>query len=418
MRNKKTCFLLITIIFLVILNFFPKPKEVLKEEEKSTKTEKLISMNLEQTAGAGDYKTVTQSSWPTEGYVFNSELSKCENGSELSWDDTKKTVIVLGNISDKCYIYFDIYMPTLAEYVISQYGNVQGNNNIYFHNGTITSDDGTIIDANDNSYRYAGTNDEVKNYICFGSDNETCPENNLYRIIGVFNNHVKLIKATAGNADILGTDGAYETDTTYKWSILTSCPSGVALNYNNLTFLANKNIIAAPTPITTTGFFDWKYSELNTINLNTNFINQLSSKWQSLIINTDWVVKWNAYSDIFWYFNASEAFTNEILNTNENNLYNAKIGMMYVSDYAYSASKERWADNISASKFPWMFVGEEWTMLSVSDGGKIYIDDGSSFSRADSTNVAKISRPVFYLNQNILYDKGTGTSDNPIRLKF
>lgn len=418
MRNKKICFLLITIIFLVILNFFPKPKEVLKEEEKSTKTEKLISMNLEQTAGAGDYKTVTQSSWPTEGYVFNSELSKCENGSELSWDNTKKTVIVLGNISDKCYIYFDIYMPTLAEYVISQYGNVQGNNNIYFHNGTITSDDGTIIDANDNSYRYAGTNDEVKNYICFGSDNETCPENNLYRIIGVFNNYVKLIKATAGNADILGTDGAYETDITYKWSILTSCPSGVALNYNNLTFLANKNIIAAPTPIITTGCFDWKYSELNTINLNTNFINQLPSKWQSLIINTDWVVKWNAYSDIFWNFNASETFTNEILNTNENNLYNAKIGMMYVSDYAYSASKERWADNISASKFPWMFVGEEWTMLSVSDGGKIYIDSGSSFSRADSTNVAKISRPVFYLNSNILYDKGTGTSDNPIRLKF
>lgn len=418
MRNKKICFLLITIMLLVMLNFFSKPKEMLKEEEKSTKTEKLISMNLEQTAGAGDYKTVTQSGWPTEGYVFNSELSKCENGSELSWDDTKKTVIVLGNISDKCYIYFDIYMPTLAEYVISQYAGVQGNNNIYFHNGTITSDDGTIIDANDNSYRYSGTTDEVNNYICFGNDNETCPENNLYRIIGVFNNHVKLIKATAGNADILGTDGAYETDTTYKWSILTSCPSGVALNYNNLTFLANKNIIAAPTPITTTGCFDWKYSELNTVNLNTNFINQLSSKWQSLIINTDWVVKWNAYSDIFWYFNASEAFTNEILNTNENNLHNAKIGMMYVSDYAYSASKERWADYIATSKYPRMFVGEEWTMLSVSDGGKIYIDNGSSFSRADSTNIAKISRPVFYLNSNILYDKGTGTSDNPIRLKL
>ena len=60
MRNKKICFLLITIIFLVILNFFPKPKEVLKEEEKSTKTEKLISMNLEQTAGAiePDFKTI------------------------------------------------------------------------------------------------------------------------------------------------------------------------------------------------------------------------------------------------------------------------------------------------------------------------------------------------------------------------
>ena len=28
-------------------------------------------MNLEQTAGAGDYKTVTQSTWPTDGYIFN-----------------------------------------------------------------------------------------------------------------------------------------------------------------------------------------------------------------------------------------------------------------------------------------------------------------------------------------------------------
>ena len=197
-------------------------------------------MNLEQTAGAGDYKTVTQSSWPTEGYVFNSELSKCENGSELSWDDTKKQLLYQEIFQINVTFILIYTCQQLAEYVISQYGNVQGNNNIYFHNGTITSDDGTIIDANDNSYRYAGTNDEVKNYICFGSDNETCPENNLYRIIGVFNNHVKLIKATAGNADILGTDGAYETDTTYKWSILTSCPSGVALNYNNLTFLANK----------------------------------------------------------------------------------------------------------------------------------------------------------------------------------
>lgn len=332
----------------------------------------------------------------------------------------KKTVIVLGNISDKCYIYFDIYMPTLAEYVIFQYGNVQGNNNIYFHNGTITSDDGTIIDANDNSYRYAGTNDEVKNYICFGSDNETCPENNLYRRIGVFNNHAKLIKATAGNATILGTDGAYETDTTYKWSILTSCPSGVALNYNNLTFLANKNIIAAPTPITTTGCFDWKYSELNTINLNTNFINQLPSKWQSLIINTDWVVKWNVYSTKLMDFNANEVFVNEILNANENNLYNAKIGLIYISDYLYSASKNYWSvDGIAYTNImPWMFLGDEWTMLSVSDGGKLYVTKYGSFSREASTNVAKISRPVFYLNSNILYDKGTGTSDNPIRLKF
>ena len=45
-------------------------------------------MMLETEAGSGNYEMSTASSWPTEGYVFNSTLSKCENGGELSWDDT------------------------------------------------------------------------------------------------------------------------------------------------------------------------------------------------------------------------------------------------------------------------------------------------------------------------------------------
>ena len=31
----------------------------------------LLTMNLEQTAGAGDYKSVTYTEWPREGYIFN-----------------------------------------------------------------------------------------------------------------------------------------------------------------------------------------------------------------------------------------------------------------------------------------------------------------------------------------------------------
>ena len=68
----------------------------------------LLTMNLEQTAGAGDYKSVTQSEWPMEGYIFNAELSKCENGGELSWDNAKKVVLMSGNVSDKCYVYFNV----------------------------------------------------------------------------------------------------------------------------------------------------------------------------------------------------------------------------------------------------------------------------------------------------------------------
>ncbi len=69
----------------------------------------MLSMMLETSAGSGEYQKTTASTWPTEGYVFNESLSKCEKGSSLSWDNTKKTVVMNGNISDKCYVYFDAY---------------------------------------------------------------------------------------------------------------------------------------------------------------------------------------------------------------------------------------------------------------------------------------------------------------------
>ena len=109
---KKKIFILFFVLITVMLStlVFNKHKnnDVFnnKVNEKLIKKD-LLTMNLEQTAGAGDYKSVTQSEWPMEGYIFNAELSKCENGGELSWDNAKKVVLMSGNVSDKCYIYFD-----------------------------------------------------------------------------------------------------------------------------------------------------------------------------------------------------------------------------------------------------------------------------------------------------------------------
>lgn len=71
--------------------------------------ENTLSMMLEQNAGEGDYELETRSSWPTkeDGYIFNSELSKCEMGSSLSWDAENNNVMMSGTTSDKCYVYFD-----------------------------------------------------------------------------------------------------------------------------------------------------------------------------------------------------------------------------------------------------------------------------------------------------------------------
>ena len=68
----------------------------------------------------------------------------------------------------------------LADWVINQYGGVQGNNGIYYHTSSLANS------ARDNSYRYSGVN--PNNYVCFGSTASTCPSDSLYRIIGVFGN--------------------------------------------------------------------------------------------------------------------------------------------------------------------------------------------------------------------------------------
>ena len=217
---------------------------------------------------------------------------------------------------------------TLAEYVISQYTGTQGENSIYYHNSTLANG------AGDNSYRYAGAN--PNNYVCFGSDTTTCSEDNLYRIIGVFGNQVKLIKATIAKSNLLGTDGAYSSDTEYYWSTLSSCPSSTAYNSNNGIYqLANKNIIAAHD--IGIGCNEWNYSNLNTTNLNTNFINNIGTTWASKIATTTWKVGGGTWSNIATSV-PKTAYQNEVGSSASSTTVDKKIGLMYVSDYYYSAS--------------------------------------------------------------------------------
>ena len=101
---------------------------VTKVEDASTKNVKqnnnVLSMMLETKAKSGQYEVTASSSWPTDGYIFNSELSKCENGGTLIWDDTNNKVIMKGNISDKCYAYFDKYdLITINDSTITTNGN-------------------------------------------------------------------------------------------------------------------------------------------------------------------------------------------------------------------------------------------------------------------------------------------------------
>ena len=425
--KKKYRIILYTSIFLLcvvasIILVVKKSNSVYEEESKPkvVKHKSMLSMNLEQTAGAGDYKTVTQSKWPTEGYKFNAELSRCENGSTLSWDDTKKAVIVSGNLSDKCYVYFDIYQPTLAEYIKSQYTGTQGENSIYYHNSSLENG------AGDNSYRYAGAN--PNNFVCFGSDASPCPIDNLYRIIGVFgeNYHgangkqlVKLIKYDYMTTDELGTDGDYSQtykewgmDSTYKGTYGDGERIGVYYwNYKATGSATNT----------------WSTSLLNKTNLNTNFINNIGTTWANKIATVTWKVGGNTWANIGTK-TSSVAYTNEITNpvttntTDNATTYSAKIGLMYVSDYGFAASPDAWTltmssyNNTTATNNNWMYMGlYEWTISRDADRSNYAFNvsyDGFVDFSGVSFNYGV--RASFNLESSVSYVSGSGSMSDPI----
>ena len=420
---KKVALLLIVFgigVGVTLLYMNNKYKVYEEEEPKQIKKHvDTISMMLETEAGSGNYEMTTASSWPTDGYIFNTELSKCENGGELSWDDENKRVLMSGNVSDKCYVYFDIYVPptvvsdvcnggeTLSTCITTLSQNSTSSyTNIYHHDSALANG------AGDNSYRYAGAN--PNNFVCFGTNTTPCPTDNLYRIIGVFGNQVKLIKYDYATSALLGTDGDYKGTGTpnasyYKGSLTT-------IN----TYYWNK----------ATSKNTWSESNLNKVNLNTNFINNIRSEWAAKIAETTWKVGGNTFANIGTQ-PAKTAYQNEIVSPVTTNTtdgateYSAKIGLMYVSDYMYAASQDKWTlvgngsattDYRAATSVNWMYMGfGDWTISRIADNSSSvfgmystgYVDYGYVGGNSGC-------RPSFSLLSSTTYVSGSGSASDPM----
>ena len=297
--------------------------------------------------------------------------------------------------------------PTLADYVKSLYTGIQGDNNIYYHDSSLTNG------AGDSSYRYSGTN--PNNYICFGSNESTCPTDNLYRIIGVFGNQVKLIKYDYATSALLGTDGDYASTGTPNASYYKGSLTTINTYYwNNST---KKNT--------------WSESLLNKTNLNTNFINNIGTEWANKIATTTWKVGGNTYANISQVV-PSVAYQNEIVNpvttntTDNATEYSAKIGLMYVSDYGFGADPSAWTTTLynydgsvngsTIRSLNWMHMGYyDWTISRYADysGYAFRVDDVGYVDRYDVYDRYAV-RPSFNLESSITYVSGDGTQDSPI----
>ena len=290
---------------------------------------------------------------------------------------------------------------------------------LYYHDSSLENG------AGDNSYRYAGASESVNNYVCFGSDETTCPVDNLYRIIGVFDGRVKLIKADSATTALLGADGDYSkmytennwNNSNYKGNNLANI-AGYTWNYKNDTSINSGY-----------GSNTWSTSLLNKTNLNQNFLTNIGADWAAKIADTTWKVGGNRWENI-GNQSAKTAYQNEIVNpvailsTDNATEYSAKIGLMYASDYGFAAAPSAWTTNLfsyggeAIKNVNWMYMGlMEWTISRGAD------NTSGVFNLFSSGNVNKSSakyvygvRPVFSLKSSVNYVSGSGTAADPIRI--
>mgnify|MGYP004619403081 CR=1 FL=1 len=385
----------------------------------------------------------------------------------------------------------------LKDCVILQYTGIQGENGIYHHNGTIKSDDNTVLDATDNSYRYSGgdyvltekgkatgaitlaryhnnattalidfycnknkqylgsscnssytsyflikgnstqystynealdaaiesgliTKNNIKNFVCFGTTENPCPTDNLYRIIGVIGGKVKLIKNDYANSNLLGTDGEY----------------GELVTLSSRHYIGNLTSVSKYYWNKDAGTNAWSTSLLNKTNLNTNFINNIGTEWANKIATTIWKVGGGVEDNLRGASKVpTMSYMYEVGSSASNTTYEAKIGLMYVSDYYYGASPSAWIlkgyyhdssnpdncygctnDYRITKNENWLHRGyEEWTITRKSENSysAFYITNSESI-RGLGTHIATAVRPVFFLEPTVTYVSGTGTQSDPI----
>ena len=352
------CIIVISITLILITN--KSSSKVLNNNLDNNNIENkvpgMFAIMLETEAGTGKYEPSTSGLWPSSPYEYNETLSYCENGGVLTWNEETKSVNLKSNLSDRCYLYFDIVPPDVtintnnndnynastpaslsctgatAEYnqkyqriEISSIANKYTSCNLtyqtpisknYLNNyiiGLSGTTQGTGQVVNENGYRYEGK--DPNNYIWFN--------NELWRIIGVFDeathgvsgqNLVKIIRA-----DSIG-GLAWHKSNTNDWT------ASSLMNLLNGAYYNSQN--------GTGGEYCYGYS--TTVGANCDYTESgINDTYRPMIENVTWHL--GGYSSTSA---TAEAFYGYERGTT---VYSGRpttatgyIGLMYPSDYGYS----------------------------------------------------------------------------------
>ena len=294
------------------------------------------------------------------------------------------------------------------------------NNNIYYKYDTTHS----LMEDVGGNIRYYGAS--PNNYIYFNCDdysNQTSSTCETWRIIGVFNGKVKIMRNESIGSyswDNKGTSSGAEDDNgKNNWSdarlmkMLNAgyeSEKGGSLYWNRL----NGDCYSGTTADTT------KTCDMSSIGLK----NEIT---KNMISESMWYLRgWNShsvYSDQMYNY---ERTTGSVYNeTTRDKSWTGKIALAYPSDYGYAADLNQCSqtlydyDNSTCKSNNWMFNSAFQWLLTPSSGNSngVWFASGSGFviSGFNACNEDGV-RPVLYLGSELGIKAGDGSNSAPYQL--
>ena len=309
------------------------------------------------------------------------------------------------NVDDnKVYVYSDTrdYI-TIKDYIIDLYND----ESLRTSNGL--KKDNTV----DTNIRYYGS--DPNNYVRFN--------NELWRIIGVFGNNVKLIRSESLGKLSWDSSASSVND---GWGVNEWSQADLK-NYLNTMYYGGTSVTC--------------YGERNnqTTTCPTNKLDNIS---KSLIDNHTWntgAIEWGKRTDTLAFYQAERGNqTGKICTSGDwcNDTVTRKtewtgyIGLPYVTDWAYASSESVCETNMQTKDSSNDFICKNnnwmqrstWAWYLSPSASPVYADNVWVVSGAGGVNYDTAASPLsafptIYLKSNILIESGNGTSSNPYILK-
>ena len=349
-----------------------------------------------------------------EGYVLDKEKTTCTNGATVEWldDEWAPKINNLTQTRTKCTLYFSKYIPPATETILAK-GETE---ELKFDN------------TKDNNLRYVGAN--PNNYVRFN--------NELWRIIGVFNNidngsgaketRIKLIRDEQIGEYSWDNkpSGTGSSDSEYGSNDWTDSILKEVLNNGPYWNRASGNCPSGQSGATTSCDFS---------------TNGLTEEAKRMISDAVWNLGGSStYKDV----TASMFYERErgtTVYSGRPTEWTGKIGLMYPSDYGYATSggsttnREACLDidlyhwySSSSNNYPdcynndWLYdsSNRQWTLTPyASFSSRVFIVSNDGYlNYSGAYNTYGVFFPALYLNSNVKISGGSGTEGSPFILSI